>query len=388
MQSQSRFQQFIQNDPQAKQKIIFFLIAGFLVLSLLFLVFFINTRLSQDSAPMAEQENSVEIKEPKQFNTSQVDFGVFPKLNKDEIGPVDNLLFLPQTGEILHFDPNLNLVSTQQTFPKSEIFVANSLRQVDGRIVVNQEKSSSILLPNTNQFVNLENTFSIIEYANQVYFLEENQNQISVKVAANLNLLNPQVFATVLPQNNSNLLELKVLNNRLYLVTYEARNRKGEINFYHLENNTANLVRTLVNVKDLQFGTDKIMYTLESADPSILTNYRNYILDFSQSLTGQLTLLEMDTAAFEKEIYGTIAASRCALEAGQDNIICAVKREKVELTRSNKQDALLLYNYQSKTLFELMPELRTSIARVHLNILTGELFLITQEEKALIKVVR
>ncbi len=375
-------QNFFINDPKAKQKIIFVLVAITLILGIIWLVVFINTAPNRATNRVNNQDqtNSSNSISPT-FNFEDKN-----KLTPENIGIPSQIEFVDRSEEVFYVNQDFFLRSNRRSITSENVINPYDLKYTPKGVIINQDSGDLFFNFTTEQIESFPlNVFSVTPFGEFYYMIDPSGKDISIKFTTNLPVRSNFTALSVasnLP--NYEAYDLRVIANKLYLFFYEEFTRQGDVEIWYLntETNQPLLAGTLNDVQSIRFFNDQVFYTYELTNPKILTNYGNNLLDFETSITGKIINLDIDEAILDDEIYGTVLAQKC-LSLNKLNLIkCAVKKNKVAYNDEQTIDIVFTYDYVNKIITYPDSNTVTAISTLHQKP-DGKDYFIPQIDKAL-----
>lgn len=337
-----QIQYWFNTDPNAKQKIIFFAVTG-LVLSLIFgLIWFLNFGIDR-SIPNTSQVN-------QSLSTSAIRANDFDevsrikKINGVALGTTKTL-FIQDDKSIL-FDREGRLVLNNNRVAGSPQFLPLSIYPLSNTdLIINQSNSSTVY--QDNKFTTPGNGITqLVKVDNGFVYLQKDGGFFDLKFSQNLGLKEGIIRLAQLKSNlDPELVEIRILNNQIYLIAYQDKIRIGTAEIWLYESGSLTKIQTISSLQSILFGDSRILYTI-SRPVNQKTTYFSNVIDFSDSVEGKNQELNISQQLAEKKLQGFVWASRCDFR-GQSEIICLIKQNSTLIDSYGDNDQIVTYKFDS-----------------------------------------
>jgi hypothetical protein len=385
-----RIQVWYNTDPQAKRKLIFWVVAIFVIL-LIIGVAAINTLRPKTNPPSNTSST--------QF-TAEVTANSFEsaknleKVSNAKVGMPDKIFFIPG-GKIGFFNESFKLLIDGQDISLSPSFFPNQVYYSPEGLIINSDTFSTFYL-NSGQFKNFNSDilqitpFQIpddlgIDSLPGYIFLSKNQDKYTIKQSSSSDLTKDLKSITTFTLSDPfRYAELRILNGSIYLFTSENSSAEGAISISKLTGNTLQEVQTLNNVRSMIFSDKKVLYTIQSNKLPEVTNYENLVLDFSKNPNGDNKSLDIATTLVQNNLNGSIFAKRCTFDLS-NSLYCLVKEQKVNFNNFQFKDSLVKINLTNDEISYPIAGLVFSASNVIISN-NGTIYLVGQENNILYRV--
>jgi hypothetical protein len=352
----NRFQLWLETDPQAKRKLLFWLLFV-IVIGLVIAVFvYINNAGSNKTAILPQTQTS----NPDQVTNQSFDQAKnLVKVDSDQVGLSNSVFFIPG-GKIGFFNQSFKLRIDSQDIPNSPIFFPDEIYNSGDGILINSQTFSSIYQKNS-QFKNfssdvLQVTPILIpddlglDFTPGYVFLSKNQNQYTLKQAGTIDLTsNLKTLTSFSLDSGFTYPEIRILNSNIYIFSYQSPSLEGDVEIWKLTNNTLQKIQTLSQIKAISFGDRKFVYTVSSSKLPDATNYDSTIVDFTTNPNGDIKNLDITADLLKNNILGSLFAKRCTFGLNND-LYCLVKEQKVSSEASQYKDSLVRIDLSNNNL--------------------------------------
>jgi hypothetical protein len=362
-----KFKNWLIYDPKAKQKIAFIVVASLVVGSVLYFIFYLNFILKspETSQPTTEIPLPEEIKEEKEelvaFDFQENDFQT---ILQKPIGLPTQVYFVNNDSEIYYFDQELQLSSNKREIDEHTRIAARSFQYTLDGLIINERDQSSLFLESSNSFVKFgQEAISVNFFEQEYYFLNKNEDKVILKKSINALLQKPETIVQFSPQiKDFEAIELRTLNNQLYVFVYEQNSREGNLEIWKIDNRSSQRVQNLNGLVSVNFDQNRFLYTqLRRGE------YTTSLIDFSENQQGEVVNLNMKSGLLERKLEGVILADRCSFEKNAENLYCPVKIEKVPSGDPRFADKIILFNYRSQSVFMPYAEFESPVSNLYLD---------------------
>lgn len=378
------------NDPTAKTKVLFF-IAIFMVI-LVAGTSVISTNFSQNTSKTSSSSSSSKsIESPQVTPASFEDAKSLEKVDNEPVSLGSQVLFT-DTGNTVFLNRDLKLRINNQNISNSPAFVPRQLYNSSSNIIINSDTNSTIYGKN-NQFLEYSTNItqvtpiSITDDLNSdtipgFVFLSKDKTEYTIKQSQDAELKNNvKILGKITPSSAVKMVEIRVLNNQVYIITYSTFSPEGNIEIWQVEKDGLNKIQTLKDVKSIRFGSKQILYTTFVTTPTDDQFYQNTIIDFSQKNKGESKIIDLAPKLAQNNIKGNVFARRCTFGL-DETIFCLVKKDKVVSDNFQKKDAIVVYNYNTDRITFPFNELTFSGENIHISP-NSSIYIIGQENKIL-----
>jgi hypothetical protein len=344
-------------DPKAKQKLIFIVVSVLLVGTIVYLLFLINfsTNPNNIQTQNQEQENSqkqnsfpedvqkeVQEKEQKEFDLEQ-----FNAISRLPVGIASSVYFSKFGNQVFYINDEFELSIDNQKIPNSPVFLPYNFQETKEALIINTQDSSTLFSKLSRSFTALpQGSLSVTPFNGEFYFLERiTETRVDLKKSANVLLQKPERVATLRPEiTNFKGLELRVLNQNLYVFVYQEGSRRGDLEIWQIQGKQAVKAIRIQNLISYTFSNDQFLYTVEEDE-----SYQTTVLDFKLDPLGKDFTINNKTLT-NKNIFGNVIAGKCYINDINVDIYCPVKIEAVDSLNANYADEIIVFNYLNQTL--------------------------------------
>lgn len=379
------------NDPTAKTKALFFMTIFMVILVAGTSI--ISTNFSQNtSKTSSSSSSSSKSSEPAQVTaTSFEDAKSLEKVDNEPVSLGSQVLFTA-TGNTVFLNRDLKLRINNQNVSSSPVFVPRQLYNSSSGIIINGDANSTIYGKN-NQFSEYPKNITQVtpisitddlssDFVAGFVFLSKDKTEYTIKQSQDVELKNNvKTLGKITPSSVVKTVEIRVLNNQVYIITYSTFSPEGNIDIWQVEKGSLNKIQTLKDVKAIRFGPKQILYTTLAATPTDYTFYQSTLVDFSQKNKGESKIIDLAPRLAQNNIKGTVFARRCTFGLNE-TISCLVKKDKVVSDNFQKKDALVVYNYNTDKITFPFSELTFSGDNIHISP-NSSIYIIGQENKIL-----
>jgi|GEM_PF-4889296 len=370
---------WLKSDPQARQKLIFFLVAGLIISSLLGIIWWFNFGIARNPGDNNQSSNSVSSAIQSAPNVDG--FGEasrVEKVNSTTLGITKTLFIEGEKSVFFDQDArlilnNLNVADSPQFLPRSIYLLANN------NLIINQSQSTTLV--QNNQFIDYESGISsVVPVNNGFIFLQKTATNFNLKFAQDIELSNGVIqLAELKTTIQPTLAELRLINNEINLITYSNDIRTGATDIWLYDNGNLNKIQTISNLQSILFGKNRILYTTSRNVNQKLTYFSNQI-DFSNKPGGEVSEINLNNQLLDNQILGYIWADRCDFE-GSDELICLIKQNGASIDSFADTDQIVVINLKNIT-FEL-PYLGLLISAGAVHAKNNNIYVVGQENSVL-----
>ena len=354
----NQFSLWLETDPKAKRKLLFWFIFVIVIGLVISIFVFINqTPSASNTNSNSNTSNNTLIPDvtSKSFEESKN----LEKADSETVGLGSKIFFIPG-GKIGFFNKDFKLHIDNQNIPGSPVFFPNQVYNSNDGIIINSESFSSIY-QKSGQFKNFNSDilqvtpFLIaddlgLDFIPGYVFLTKNNDGYTLKQTTTINLTgNLKTIDSFKPTSGQNYVEIRILNNSVYIFTYENASLEGDMEIWRLNNETLQKIQAIPKIKSINFGDKKIIYTILSDKLPEITNYESSIVDFSTKPNGDVKTLNIAASLVQSNVLGSLYAKRCAFGTDSD-LYCLVKERKVPIDASQYRDSLVKINLNTNGL--------------------------------------
>lgn len=348
-----RFQNWLNTDPKARQKVLFWIVA-FLIMSLVIGGFFLINQPQKPSGQNQVITNELPQVTSKNFEEA----GTLEKIDPEPI-LLPGQVFFYQSNQIGFFNQNLKLRINNQNIPGSPTFYSRNVYNSSGNILINEDFRSTYYLANLGEFRQYEKGITQVvpytipdefglPFANGYAFLFKENEGYSLVQSTDIGLTTGLKTLAKIPQNPAfKYYETRVINSKLYVFYYQNFASDGNTEIWRFDQNNGLVrIKTINNLQSIQFGAKEILYTSFLSTPNDLTDYENTLLDFSTDQNGEPKVLDLAGRAGQNNIFGALLAKRCSIVLSTE-LYCLIKDRKVKSDDFKSKDALVVFNYKT-----------------------------------------
>lgn len=372
-------------DPKAKQKIIFIIIASLIIGVFTYFLFLLNFSPEPETLNNST-EQAVEEEEREEIPDYDFDLSSFSRVFNKPIGLASSVYFSEFNDQIYYLNEDFKLVAGDREIQDSPVFTnLYNIQENREAVILNQQDFSTFFSKVSQSFRILpEGALSVIPFQDEFYFLEIVNDRIDLKKSSNILLQRPERVLTIRPDMRIYRgLELRELNNRLYIFVYEKGVRQGELEIWKTEGRNATQIYQISGLVSHKFSKNQFLYTKVENN-----NHRTSVLDFSHSSSnGNADVFQISNQGLvSRGVFGNILAHRCQISSQATNIYCPVKIDRVAANDPRYPDEVVILNYINQNTFLPFTEnLFTSISHIILSP-NEELYFISQTDRILYEI--
>ncbi len=387
----TQLSQWWQSDSKAPVKLTLWSVTVFVLIGFLFLFYSLNTTRTN---PNVNNIKKLSENSPVATDKSFDEAGILEKADVETVGVGSQILFTPQ-GRIVFLDKDLKFRINGVTAPSTSSFFARQLLNYNGGVIINEDVTSTVYSRSAG-FTTLPTQINsltplLADDKEQYYAMSIDPGGIYSLVkneTINFDLNSFKKIVDFKPTISPQVIEIRVFNNRPYIVAYQNFSRTGNVEIWQLNENNPDQklkkVQSLSNIKSIKFGKDALVYTDLLAQPTDLTLYKNTIIQFNQQPDGEAKAIPLADSLGQNNILGTVAANRCTF-SGDDNLLCLVKDIKISINAQEAKDSLVLYNFSKNTLSLPYKGFTFSADSIQVSP-RGDVFIIGQSNRFLYKI--
>jgi hypothetical protein len=382
---------------------ILFLVLGIIMSVLIYLN---SAKDAADQKAFADQQAQILASQSVVPTKKKLSFGVTDGV--EQIGKTPGISPYIEFGdsEIIFLNNKYNYVTNKGLIQGSDSFLPDSTYILpENKVLVNQPYRSYIYDSRTGLSETLPETiFSVVpEYDQdnqiiQYYFLQNKNDKIYVKKAANLNFSGVEIVTSVDKDKLATMdqVELRVMGSKAYLFEYKLfRRQKYEDSLVNpVAQKNLSIYSTdaepelkfyLPDLQSIQFSKNNLLYTTILSNPNNFTNLEQNLIDFRQPKP-TVNSLDFTDALIAKNASGQILASRCNFRQDEKKIICLLKEQKIGAFDPDAKDLFMEYDLESISVDFLFQSLNIAGESIHYSP-TNEIYIFGQGNNNLYKII-